>query len=108
MLCLFYLLRPRLLLLGRRQRLRLRLPLQQLDEFSREPAFATLARAAPPPLRLDLQPRIDLRARVRVQLAHHRHDLVLLQAELRRRRRLERVHRARERELRWVEWWEHL
>ena len=87
-------------LLGLRRR---RLPLQHLDEFSWEPAFAALARPTFPPLGLDLHPRIDLHARARIQLAHHGHDLVLLQTELRRRRRLERVHRARKRELRWVE-----
>ena len=87
-------------LLGLRRR---RLPLQHLDEFSWEPAFAALARPALPPLGLDLHPRIDLHAGARIQLAHHRHDLVLLQTELRRGRRLERIHRARKRELRRVE-----
>ena len=84
------------------------LPLQHLDEFSGEPAFAALARAALPPLRVDLHPRVDLHARARVQLTHHRHDLILVQAQLRRRRRLERVRRARKRELRRVERGQHL
>ena len=79
------------------------LPLQYLHEFSREPALATLARPALPPLGLDLDPWVDLQARVRIQLSHHRHDLVLLQAEFGRRRRLERINRARKRELRRVE-----
>ena len=80
-----------------------RLSLQHFHEFSWEPAFTALARPAFPPLGLDLDPRINLHACARIQLAHHRHDLVLLQTELRRRRRLEPVHRARKRELRWVE-----
>ena len=87
-------------LLGLRRR---RLPLQHLHEFSWEPAFAALARPALPPLRLDFQPRINLRARARIQFAHHGHDLILLQTELRRGRGLEWEHRARKRELRRVE-----
>src|SRR5712671_892710 len=83
--------------------LRRGLPLQNLDELSGEPAFATLARPALPPLGLDLDPRVDFHARVRVQLSHHRHDLVLLQTELGRRRRLERVRRTCKRQLRRVE-----
>ena len=97
-----------LLLLLRRRRRRRRLPLQHLDEFSREPTLATVARTTLPPLRLDLDPRVDFHPRARIQLAHHRHDLVLMQTELGRRRSLERVRRARERQLRRVQGREHL
>ena len=80
-----------------------RLPLQHFNKFSWEPAFAAVACPAFPPLCLDLDPRIDLHARTRIQLSHHCHDLVLLQTELRRRRRLEPVHRAHKCKLRRVE-----
>ena len=76
-----------------------RLSLQYLHEFSREPAFATFARPALPPLCLNLDPGIDLHSRARIQLAHHSHNLVLLQAEFRRRRCLEGINRARKGEL---------
>ena len=75
------------------------LSLQYLYEFSREPALAALARPALPPLGLDLHPWIDLQARVRIQLSHHSHYLVLLQTEFRRRRSVEGINRVRKREL---------
>jgi hypothetical protein len=75
--CLFDLLSLRLLLLVRQS-----LPPHDLNEFSGGPAFVGLARATFPSLHLGLQSRIDFHARVRAQLAHHRHYLVLVQVRV--------------------------